>query len=52
MEVDTAGSAGQVTRCTSGKAHEGQRGVGNPKRECGVQTIRDVEVEVGAWSAR
>ena len=46
VAVDTAGSAGQATRCTSGRAHEGQRGVGNSKRECDAQMVQDVEVEV------
>lgn len=46
--VDTVGSAGQAARCTSGRVHEGPRGVGNPKRGRDVQMVQDVEV--GAWS--
>lgn len=51
VAVDTAGSAGQATRCTSGRAHEGQWGAGNQRRGCDVQRVQDVEVEVEAWSA-
>lgn len=44
VAVDKAGSVGQATRCTSGRAHEEQRGVGNPKRGCDVQRAQDVGV--------
>lgn len=45
VAVDTAGSAGQPTQCTSGRVHEGQKGVGNQRRGCDVQRIQDVGVE-------
>ncbi len=48
VAVDMVDSAGRVTQCTLGKVHGGQRGAGNPKRECDVQRIQGAEVE--AWS--
>lgn len=44
VAVDTVGSAGQATRCTSGRVHEGPRGAGNPEKKCDAQMVQDVEV--------
>ena len=49
VAVDTVGSVGQATLCTSGRAHEGRRGEENPSKECVVQMAQDAGVE--AWSA-
>jgi hypothetical protein len=50
VAAGTGSNAGLVSRCTSGRAHAGQKAEGNPKREGDGQRAR--AAHVGAWHAR